>query len=840
MRKLSVVVFAAAFFIGVGQAALAAGMNLPPSSERVIKGSVVSRNGKPIAGAAVYYLHYDATSRKLNKTIIHADKKGQFSQASSGDDRDFFVAVAKGYSYASGRPDENGELTMTLWPSYKLKGKVVDENGKALAGVNVVCGYFEARSADGKTGLSIQGVGPSAISDKNGKFAIDHLADPSSFDNVYGALNVSKSAYASMECGLDMSQIGDDLTLVCRKACELEGKLSLPGNAGPAPEGYGVMVIPDTSRNNYHQPVIGKANRQGVFRVSGIPVGKVSVVVSSPGATIWSSAGNLAAEYSMPAKLNVELKSDRKNTLDLELCKGALVSGVVVDKSTGKPAAKAEIYIYHGGRPQNINPEILSVDEEGKFSARVASGDVKVIVQSYQNEYYLGGPDDAPPNVAFKVADGDVKTDVKLEIAPQASASSDYDSISKPIPADFELKTGSYDLKWDPEVNCEDVARMSCVKWDYLASLLVKKAPQLVSEKPRYWVYKVDNLGNGLIGLILDESKGAGKGYDKVYVDTDRDWDFSDETPMPLSIATVQKYQYAFTDWISITSSQGDQANAPLLLKLGAMWSGVKGDELYGNLFKKGAWKGTIETNKGAVECVLVDANSNGVYGDFVRRGPSSRLLGYGDKLYVNTNGAGKTVLADYGQQFVALNAIVKIGEKFYAISPSERGDKLNVEPYGGPMGSLSVRVKNLYGMSGTASAGSVIGNQGSFEFSSIAGKPMAIPAGEYRVAVPSMVVSSGSVKLKLGCEFLATAKVLPDKENVLDISGGKLTAAIGMVSKQTVWTVGKTEAFSLVVKMGEGVLVNLIGDGSVKYAPKVSFIDKNGKLVRTVTGGYT
>jgi hypothetical protein len=125
----------------------------------------------------------------------------------------------------------------------------------------------------------------------------------------------------------------------------------------------------------------------------------------------------------------------------------------------------------------------------------------------------------------------------------------------------------------------------------------------------------------------------------------------------------------------------------------------------------KGGWKGTINSNKGEIECALVDTNRNGRYDDLTgAKDDVDFVYERGDQFFADTNGHGKVMTQGWGPHAIALCEVTKIGAKFYNIKPSPSGGRVSIEPYDGPFAELKVKVDEVEGMPGVVESIYVVG----------------------------------------------------------------------------------------------------------------------------------
>lgn len=804
-----------------------------------VSGKVVDPNGKPIAKAKVYVTDYKSSPPK--NTIVYTDKDGKFTV--KGDSLSI-IAVADRYTYGSNysRPS-NEEMVITLWPENKLRGAVVDENGKPVAGAKVKCRDLNASRDDGRYfQMNMPGGDDSigqVITGPDGAFTLLHLPSPDDFRWVSGTLTVSADGRALVNKYLQIEDLKKSLTITDPVECVLEGTLSLPGKSGPAPKGTPIMVQVFRAGSGWETRGCNVGD-DGKFRLAQLPPGKVNVMLGYPAGKPGPDGRWVLSkwDWALPAKIGVELTSAQPARVDLVLTPGAIVTGKVLNKSDDKPIKGAQVVVQHPGRPAGGPSETLETNDNGEFSARVAAGSATVLVESFRDgDSYVYFQEQERPGVTVQVTDGADKSDVVVKVSPSDSSNNAYAVANRPIPDDFALTPGTYGLNWDPELDCRGSSPMrSPVDWATIKSRL-KGLPRLVSKNVMGYAYPLDGPGEqGMVAVAVDESGGTGKGYDTLYVDTNRNADLSDEKPIRFS-APSGNYQVTYTDWVSVASHQGpadaEHASNPISFRLQVYRSG---DSLIFYAMKRGGWRGTLDSTKGKIECVLSDSNSNGIYGDLADG--ASKNLKLGDYLYADTNGCGRVLLLGYGSHSIMLCNVSKVGKNFYRITSDQIGNTITVAPYDGQMGDLLVKGDNIQGAGAVTKRLIVQGANGYYDFSNLEG-PARLPVGDYRIAYCDMEMKTDKGTLPFSCTFDAPVSIKPDQQTAFAVSGD-LSLAIDPDTSRMAVKPGQSATLNWSIKIGDKVTLNSIGDRTAASAPKVSFYDSTGKLIKTTTAGYT
>ncbi len=362
------------------------------------------------------------------------------------------------------------------------------------------------------------------------------------------------------------------------------------------------------------------------------------------------------------------------------------------------------------------------------------------------------------------------------------------------------------------------------------ALLRLKAKPEFKSKNVKVEAYRIDGKGDaGLLIAAMDESKGTGKGFDTLYVDCNRNFDLTDDSPISL---TARREREADGEWITVNARQcspcGGETGNPIEVQLRLCnhrtWSHIVPSWT-------GGWKGRIETNKGTVDCAVVDVNGDGIFGG---TGTGSNV----DSLFVDANGLGSLSISDDSRHRIRLSRVPFVGWAFYQVSVADAGRTLRVDRYAGPMGTLVVKATDVNGASGAASQMSLAGSQGVWSLEGLSGeKPAQIPVGDATLTHCTVALANGTKPpTVVSCELKRPVKILDGSEQAVEIRG-KVSAEISPSVKTLRWKQGSSESFDWVVKIGSDVTVTSLGRGSL--APKLEFTDKRGKVVATKTSSY-
>lgn len=860
MRTILAVALTLAAVCGSAFAADAKEPAKPDARPPIIKGVVVDGKGKPVRNAQVvgvtYMIGKSGWDSMPGSTKASVDSTGHFTfKPKAKSDVGYYVVVATADGFACGSasfraedPKREDELKITLKPGYTLKGKVVDENGKPLSGAKVAVegcyGYGSGGPGDNIPG-NVAGILES-ISGKDGKFTISRLLKPSNYQQFYVSLSASKKGRAMVQKSFNVHDSTDEIsggvTIKQPVECSAQGVLYLPGKVGTAPAGVSIAALVPSQYG--WQPRMCTTDKNGKFHLDALPPGKTTIVLGPTGYKMDKDGKRVRADEQpwVLAAVVTDLKPKQLANLQLVAEPGAVIKGRVVTKK-GDVAKQAALVINDRCSPKGgLEREwhTIVADDKGEFTTRVASGDVGVAVQRWQNNWFNS---DEMPKVELKVADGEDKADIALTIDPaeQQASRIDYQKSSKEIPNDFELKPGTYELAWDAGVDCSDAAQSYSMMDDAKIKSTLKGAPKLASTKAKYFACRFDGSGDdGCLVVILDESKGTGKGYDTAYVDVDRNWDLSDDKP--ITFATPKSYRQIYTDEFSMPLRQREDGGKVSERAVQARLTiyGDGSNYIQATVTRKGAWKGTVDSSKGKIECAVIDTSCNGISGEAEQFKDDGNPSNEGDYIFFDTNGAGGVIPYPYGSHGAMLYRVTKVGSKFYNITVNNLGDKVTIAPYTGEMGTLLVRGTNIQGLKASADSLAATSTCGNYSVQNCGGKEVSLPVGKYHVNSCALIVKSAdSRKLSMGCQLNSAVDVKPNAKSTVDI-GGKLSMAIDPDQKVLTWTPG-TNTLTWVITLGYNVTLNSIGDrNNSSNTPIVKFFNNKGKLVYTAKTNYT
>ena len=766
-----------------------------------MSGVVVDSRGKPVPRANVYAWRFDVGRSK--RTLLHADSKGAFSFKSPVPGTYCYHVEAQGFGYSTAfdmTDNPNAKITIKLWPEKKITGRVVDPAGKPVPGVTVSIVAFQGwnspsdmtawaespipllyqpafaggvQTDSGMTGWTLS---PSPLldqsalaggvqTDKHGAFALGHVPDFARFKKASLTLRATARGRAPATKSYQKADFGKSLKIVSSPGCSLSGTVYLPGKSGVAPQTVGVTV--QGAGLCYHS---ARLDKNGAFAFDDLPPGPVTVKIGGESPDEGGPPGMAAfagpTDWILPAMPMVTMVPGQPKKLELVLARGTLIKGKIVDKASGKSATGGLVSIGPAGAREDETTG-AEIDKQGEFSARVAPGDLRITILTAQiGGKYVGtfDPDEAEQGGLSQdvtVADGEEKSDVVFQVDPNAQEDPYFLLGSvRSLPPGFELTAGTYRLTWDPNAPGSDMFSYGGESYDAAqAKAKTSRLPELKSKKPFFTCVALDS-ATDLLWCVFDQSNAAGKGYDTLYVDANRNGDLTDDQPVTWRSTGTSGY----TPWVEVQAHQGTgdtRTSNPVKIR----WRMTSGDP--SSILRKGAWTGTFDTSKGPARVILMDTNGNGAYNDFAGVDPGARPSG--DQVAFRLGSESGPMLDWQGLTQGVPNVL---GSKGYIFSANATGSELTVKPYTGPLGKLLIGKINIGGHGGKLSSVSMSGRYGDVEYDIAAGKPLILPAGDYTINYVWMSVNTGSKTIEVMGDLSRSVHIKPNGQTILDITG--------------------------------------------------------------------
>jgi RNA polymerase sigma factor (sigma-70 family) len=410
-----------------------------PADKVEISGRVLDPDGKPAAGAKLFVPHLTTPRPRPDKDVVmkkvgEADAEGRFRLAlerTKPQGKDYLIARADGFGVdwvEVGGGQRMDDVSLRLVKDVPITGRVVDTEGRPVAGVSVsvawifvppnekLDGYLAGWQRNWLDNLSTPrkmldgrwlgtGLTGAATTDKEGRFTL-HGAGGERIVGVTFAGGVARSMpFVITRAGFDPEPYnavlrnneqaklflernpfpgvyGPSLTFVAQPGKAIEGVVKDAATGKPLP---GCELAAHVA---WIDGVVAVAGADGRFRIDGLPKRPrgYQVFVSPPEGSAYLGRIVHAADTDGFAKV----------PLDIDVVKGAVVVGRVVDRQTGRGVEGGIRFVplpdnkFVGSKPGfDVDPSdqmMRPTDKDGRFRLTTIPGKAFVLVQAYGGE----------------------------------------------------------------------------------------------------------------------------------------------------------------------------------------------------------------------------------------------------------------------------------------------------------------------------------------------------------------------------------------------------------------------------------------------------------------------
>jgi hypothetical protein len=356
---------------------------------------------------------------------------------------------------------------------------------------------------------------------------------------------------------------------------------------------------------------------------------------------------------------------------------------------------------------------------------------------------------------------------------------------------------------------------------------LVKKEPTYEFKEPFRAVAIVDG---EQFAFVLDATGRTPKGYDRLYVDLNRNGDLTDDKPFNTK-------DIEGTPTADRVAAQSTFDRVPVSLER----DGVTVEHVFG-LFVDYTWtpqawrtivqmrslvyrEGEIVQNGRKIPLLLIDRNSNGRFDDGAssRRDAAYSQISDGDLLLVNPKLHGSQSAADASNPaWHFVNKTICLEDHFYQMDVSPFGDRMKLEPSKSAVGYVN-NASSVYRAVLFSDEHGVLGITGTTD------RKVSLPAGKWEIASYTVGVSDNA-----GTVVAASFQDKPtafevQQDSTTELSFGPPFRAIVTASRAADGKVGLS--LSLVGRAGERCGSLLVG-GKRPPAPKFEVRSQAGDVV--------
>jgi hypothetical protein len=290
----------------------------------------------------------------------------------------------------------------------------------------------------------------------------------------------------------------------------------------------------------------------------------------------------------------------------------------------------------------------------------------------------------------------------------------------------------------------------------------LKQEPKAMSRHPLYGECRNTTTGAALV-YRLDESKGDGKGYDRLIVDMNQNGDLTDDPVTQPAVLSGERQavspdQLLFGP-IQAPADKTVAGGRPIyfarvyIYNRQLLGSGREAQNMFiGQLMLKAGWylDTTVELDGRKQKVGVFDGDSNLRLGDvsqpqtFTSNGEKSWYFRPGDSLLVDTDGSGRFENNVFQSEACPFGPILYLDGKAYKATLAPDCKSLRIEPWSETLAEVALQpngdqVKNL-----TLAWEGPNGNWQLIRPAVTGGKVM-VPPGNYRLYACSLVGGSGS-----------------------------------------------------------------------------------------------
>jgi protocatechuate 3,4-dioxygenase beta subunit len=415
-------------------------------------GTVSQSDGRPAPGCEVLLIRVNVDSRSGRELVTKVvettstDARGHFAfrtprpqpmgpQRSVFSMFSVFVRDAKNHIGWPERPKQpqltplgmpdQPELRFRLVDVGPYRGRLLDASGQPIAKAAIEP-YMLSEEASSEPGRNWNmplyaqppaGAGTSPIATAaDGSFVIPAMPaqgmlgakiDAPSFGNLFVSWNLAKP-----------------FALRLQRAGSVSGRFVFPADQAAvgslAPSLYQAPEVPSprsSQRPDFHLSYYGRATvaRDGSFRFDGVPPGKYALAVTpGEGSPYYTQSRHTEPPKPFEVKPGQDVRG-----LTIELKRGILVSGKIVDGESGVGVAGVELYFNPTERrsAQFSGPHSAETDAQGRYRIYLSAGKYQININFYQlREDYLQ-PSPRDPQREVEVAGETIVPPIPLKRA---------------------------------------------------------------------------------------------------------------------------------------------------------------------------------------------------------------------------------------------------------------------------------------------------------------------------------------------------------------------------------------------------------------------------------------
>jgi hypothetical protein len=228
--------------------------------------------------------------------------------------------------------------------------------------------------------------------------------------------------------------------------------------------------------------------------------------------------------------------------------------------------------------------------------------------------------------------------------------------------------------------------------------------PKYLSKTPVYVVAAFGNDMDNKYTIVLDESKGTGRGYDVLYVDSNNNENLTDDRKI---VGNIRQQGRDFTVGnfgpVEVMVDYGDKT-APYHFSLEYNLYGQQSIQLNGRdgryienmnvrLESSGYYTGAVQFGESQRQIAVIDFNGNGLFNEYFKpqsdiRNPEERLYAIGDQIMIDANGDGRFT---GNKELYPYARYLKVDGNWYSLDIPAHGGKVEVQTPNLKFGTIKI-----------------------------------------------------------------------------------------------------------------------------------------------------
>lgn len=318
--------------------------------------------------------------------------------------------LADGYSYWSRyvHPERERRIVIKLQPERIFRARIVGDDGSPMRGARIITEDATGKMKNGEefnfAGFDMPLV--RTVSGKDGSFQLHHLPDITTAKSALITLTINAPGRARIERrAYELAKLAESGKITLPRACSVQGTVRPPDGKKLLDDLLLTMKLTEDGPPKYESERSAGIDREGKFKFDSLPPGEATIV-------LWTQHRRTLG-WTLPAVQHLRIAPGEAKTLELAGADGAVISGIVRDKTTGNPIPGAALTIEDAGNPKG---NWWVTEKDGTYALRVAPGKVTV----YVNFIWAGDKQvkyDRKDGVTVEVTDGQDKTGQDLSIA---------------------------------------------------------------------------------------------------------------------------------------------------------------------------------------------------------------------------------------------------------------------------------------------------------------------------------------------------------------------------------------------------------------------------------------